>query len=85
MYVKKFRPKDYNRRRWLSWQRQTGDSYGQYNWQTNYSDRLWRKMKWPRYYQIGQHLQYLALHAPQNVRAKWRPAWRRFINHYRKY
>jgi hypothetical protein len=81
----KFRPLDYNRPRWLSWRRKTGDSRGQYNWSQNYSDRLWRKIKWPRYYKIGQHLQYLALHAPPSVRSKWRLNWRRFSNKYRKF
>lgn len=81
----KFRPQDYNRYRWLTWQRKTGDSRGQYNWQQSYSDRLWRKIKWPRYRRIGQHLHYLANHAPKNVRTKWQPAWRRFIKHYPKY
>jgi hypothetical protein len=83
--VLKFRPQDRNRRRWLKWHRESGEYYGLYNWQQNYSDQLWRKMKWPRYYKIGQHLHYLAQHAPKNVRAKWQSAWRRFVKHYQKY
>lgn len=83
--VLKFRPQDRNRGRWLKWQRESGDHWGAMNWQENYRDKLWRKLKWPRVYKIGQHLHYLASHAPRNVRVKWQPAWRRFMNHYRKY
>jgi hypothetical protein len=82
--VLKFRPQDYNRGRWLKWARENRDSHGQYNWQQNYSDKFWLKYKRPRVYKVGDHLHYLALHAPRSVRLKWRPAWKRFYKQHPK-
>jgi hypothetical protein len=81
----KFRPQDYHRGRWLKWHRSSGEYHGDYNWQENYKDKLWRKMKWPRVLKIGHHLHYLASHAPRNIRVKWQPAWRRFYKKYTKF
>jgi hypothetical protein len=39
----------------------------------------------PRAYKIGGHLHYLASHAPLSVRKKWKPAFRRFCQKYKKF
>ena len=76
----KFRPEDYNKTKWLKWQRITGDYRGEFNWQENLKEKFWT----PRVYKIGNHLHYLACHAPKNVRKKWKSNWQRFIQHYKK-
>jgi|688.fasta_scaffold238497_2 hypothetical protein len=76
----KFRPKDYNSKKWLKWQRISGDHWGELNWQENYKDNFWK----PRVYKIGSHLHYLACHAPINIRKKWYKNWQRFIKNYQK-
>jgi hypothetical protein len=47
------------------------------HWQPRY-----RLTRFPEVYNIGVQLHYLAQHAPLTVRARWLPAWRRFIAHY---
>jgi len=39
----------------------------------------------PGAYKIGGQLHYLASHAPEPVQRKWKPAFRRFCQHYRKF
>jgi hypothetical protein len=82
---KKFRPQYYDSRRRLKWWRDYREYAGELNWQVNHSDRTFRKQGWPRVYRIGQHLHYLACHAPLSVRPKWRDAWRRFNFKYKNF
>lgn len=81
----KFRPQHYSSRRRLIWWREYQEYAGELNWQENYNDRDFRLQKWPRVYKIGQHLHYLACHAPLAVRPKWRSAWRRFLKQHRNF
>lgn len=81
----KFRPQDFDRRRRLKWWREYRDYIGDLNWQVGYSNKNFRQMSWPRVYKIGQHLHYLACHAPLSVRPKWRSAWLRFSRKYKKF
>lgn len=81
----KFRPQYYNPRRRLKWWREHREYAGELNWQVNHSDRTFQKQRWPRVYKIGQHLHYLACHAPMSVRPKWRSAWRKFYKTHRKF
>lgn len=83
--LSKFRPQYYNPRRRLKWWLNYREYAGELNWQVNHSDRTFRKQRWPRVYRIGQHLHYLACHAPMPVRSKWRVAWRRFTHKYRNF
>lgn len=81
----KFRPQHYNPRGKLKWWRLYGEYVGQLNWQENVSDQTFRKLGWPRVYRIGQHLHYLACHAPKPVNSKWSRVWHRFNHKYRNF
>ncbi|MEY4331970.1 MAG: hypothetical protein RLZZ196_708 [Bacteroidota bacterium] len=81
----KFRPQDYNKRRWLVWQRKTGEHRSLYNWQNYLPNKIRKKAKYSQLMQIGAHLHYLGCHAPPNIRKKWYQAWLRFTKHYPKF
>jgi hypothetical protein len=50
------------------------------NWQPRH-----RLTMFPVVYNIGTQLHYLAQHAPRPIRQRWRSAWQRFTQHYRKF
>jgi len=80
-----FRPQQYNKQRRLVWWREFREYVGDLNWKTNYTVKIFKQQKWPRVYKIGQHLHYLACHAPQSVNKKYYQAWCRFYKKYRKF
>lgn len=80
-----FRPQQYNRRRRLKWWRENKEYVGELNWQQPHSLKTFKKQGWPRVYKIGQHLHYLACHAPKPINKKWYPAWKQFIKRYKKF
>lgn len=83
--MNKFRPQHYDPRRRLKWWLNYREYVGELNWQVGHSDRTFRRERWPRVYKIGQHLHYLACHAPLPVRSRWHMAWLRFNRKYRNF
>lgn len=81
----KYRPQFFNTRRRLKYWREYREYTGELNWQTTMDQKTFTKMGWPRVYKIGQHLHYLACHAPLAVRPKWQSAWQRFVKKYRNF
>jgi hypothetical protein len=77
----KFRPQQYNRQKWLRWHRESGQYWGDYNWQFQHKTDFYQ----PRVYKTGSHLHYLAAHAPPNVQLKWHSAWLRFLKQHPRY
>jgi hypothetical protein len=60
-----------------------------YNVYINYNfldrEKIYKLKFFPYVYNIGSQLHYLADHAPEPVRQKWKTAYQRFTNHYRKF
>ena len=81
----KFRPQYFSPQRRLKWWREYQEYAGELNWQSNYSNKNFRQMGWPRVYKIGHHLHYLACHAPLPVRPRWQAAWQRFLKNHRNF